>query len=119
MKRRIGVGLVLALLLSVTLFSIASAHAELVSSDLAAGAKLTAAPAKVTLVFSEEISAKRVKKEATNSKKSARCISPHCSPGDQIYSMIESRNRLLRLLRYVCVHGRSPRSPHSSSPPPR
>jgi LPXTG-motif cell wall-anchored protein len=58
MKRRISIGIVLALLLSVTLFSIASAHAELVSSDPAAGAKLTAAPAKVTLVFSEEISAK-------------------------------------------------------------
>jgi methionine-rich copper-binding protein CopC len=58
MKRRISIGIVIALLLSVTLFSIASAHAELVSSDPAAGAKLTAAPAKVTLVFSEEISAK-------------------------------------------------------------
>ena len=45
-------------LLSVTLFSIASAHAKLVSSDPAAGTKLAKAPAKVTLVFSEEISAK-------------------------------------------------------------
>jgi len=58
MKSRISIGIVIALLLSVALFSIASAHAELVSSDPAAGAKLTAAPAKVTLVFSEEISAK-------------------------------------------------------------
>jgi methionine-rich copper-binding protein CopC len=58
MKSRISIGILIALLLSVALFSIASAHAELVSSDPAAGAKLTAAPAKVTLVFSEEISAK-------------------------------------------------------------
>jgi len=58
MKRRIGVALILALALSLGLFGIASAHAKLVSSDPAAGAKLTAAPAKVTLVFNEEISDK-------------------------------------------------------------
>jgi LPXTG-motif cell wall-anchored protein len=50
--------LVAALLLSMALFSVASAHAKLVSSDPAAGAKLGQAPAKVTLVFSEEISDK-------------------------------------------------------------
>jgi methionine-rich copper-binding protein CopC len=58
MKRGIGVGVVVALLLSLSVFGIASAHAKLVSSDPAAGTKLTAAPAKITLVFSEEISAK-------------------------------------------------------------
>jgi methionine-rich copper-binding protein CopC len=58
MKRGIGVGIVVALLLSLSVFGIASAHAKLVSSDPAAGTKLTAAPTKVTLVFSEEISAK-------------------------------------------------------------
>ena len=58
MNRRISLGIVLALLLSIALFSVASAHAKLVSSDPAAGAKLTAAPAKVTLVFDEEISDK-------------------------------------------------------------
>jgi methionine-rich copper-binding protein CopC len=58
MNRRTCTELVLALLLSLGLFSVASAHAELVSSDPAAGAKLTTAPSKVTLVFSEEISAK-------------------------------------------------------------
>jgi methionine-rich copper-binding protein CopC len=57
MKRRIGAILALALVLSLGWLSVASAHAELVSSDPAAGANLTAAPAKVTLVFSEEISA--------------------------------------------------------------
>jgi LPXTG-motif cell wall-anchored protein len=57
MKRRMLAAVALALLLSIALFSVASAHAELVSSDPAAGAKLTAAPTKVTLVFSEEISA--------------------------------------------------------------
>lgn len=56
MKRRISIGIVIALLLSVTLFSIASAHAKLVSSDPAASTKLTTAPAKVTLVFDQEIS---------------------------------------------------------------
>src|SRR5262249_37866937 len=50
MKRRIAVPLIVALLLSMTIFGIASAHAKLVSSDPAAGAKLTAAPAKVTLI---------------------------------------------------------------------
>ena len=58
MNRRILTGLVIALLLSLGLFSIASAHAKLVSSDPAASAKLTTAPSKVTLVFSEEISDK-------------------------------------------------------------
>ena len=58
MNRRIGAGLILALLLSLGLLGTALAHAKLVSSDPAAGAKLTAAPSKVTLVFSEEISAK-------------------------------------------------------------
>ena len=58
MKRRINIGIVIALLLSVTLFSIASAHAKLVSSNPAAGTKLATAPAKVTLVFDEEISDK-------------------------------------------------------------
>jgi methionine-rich copper-binding protein CopC len=58
MNRRISIGIVIALLLSVALFSMASAHAKLVSSDPAAGTKLTTAPAKVTLVFDEEISDK-------------------------------------------------------------
>ena len=56
MKRRIAAMLALALALSLGLLSVASAHAELVSSDPASGANLTAAPSKVTLVFSEEIS---------------------------------------------------------------
>jgi methionine-rich copper-binding protein CopC len=58
MKRRIGVVLVLALALSLGMSTVASAHAKLVSSDPAAGAKLDTAPSKVTLVFSEEISDK-------------------------------------------------------------
>jgi methionine-rich copper-binding protein CopC len=58
MNRRIGAALLIALVLSLSLFGIASAHAKLVSSDPAAGAKLDKAPAKVTLVFSEEISDK-------------------------------------------------------------
>src|SRR5215216_6346991 len=58
MKQRIGVGIIVALVLSLALWSVASAHAKLVSSDPAAGAKLDKAPAKVTLVFSEEISEK-------------------------------------------------------------
>jgi LPXTG-motif cell wall-anchored protein len=58
MKRRISLGIIVALVLSMALWSVASAHAKLVSSDPAAGAKLDKAPAKVTLVFSEEISDK-------------------------------------------------------------
>lgn len=58
MKRPISIGLIIMLLLSMALFSVASAHADLESSDPAAGANLSAAPAKVTLVFSEEISDK-------------------------------------------------------------
>src|SRR6266508_907101 len=58
MKRRIVVGLILTLALSFGLLGTALAHAKLVSSDPAAGAKLTKAPSKVTLVFSEEISDK-------------------------------------------------------------
>ncbi|HRC75963.1 MAG TPA: copper resistance protein CopC [Kouleothrix sp.] len=58
MTRRIAGALLIALALSLALFGVASAHAKLVSSDPAAGANLTAAPAKVTLKFSEEISDK-------------------------------------------------------------
>jgi methionine-rich copper-binding protein CopC len=58
MKHRISIGIVIALLLSVALFNITSAHAKLVSSDPAAGSKLTTSPAKITLVFDEEISDK-------------------------------------------------------------
>ena len=47
MKRRISIGIVLALLLSMALFSVASAHAKLVSSDPDSGAKLTQAPAVI------------------------------------------------------------------------
>ena len=65
MKRRISIGIVIALLLSVTMFSIASAHAKLVSSDPAAGTKLAQAPAKVTMVFSEEISDKATESYVT------------------------------------------------------
>jgi copper transport protein len=60
MNRRILIALVLALLLSVALSSVVSAHAKLVSSDPAAGAKLDKAPAKITLVFTEEISANAI-----------------------------------------------------------
>jgi len=65
MNRRIGIGLILVLALSLALNSTALAHAKLVSSDPAAGAKLTKAPAKVTLVFSEEISDKETESNFT------------------------------------------------------
>ena len=55
MNRRIVFGIIIVLALSLGLLSTAFAHAELVSSDPAAGAKLTAAPANITLNFSEEI----------------------------------------------------------------
>lgn len=58
MHRRMSALIAIVLLLTLATFGIASAHAELVSSDPAAGAKLSAAPAKVTLVFDEEISDK-------------------------------------------------------------
>jgi LPXTG-motif cell wall-anchored protein len=58
MKRRIGLVIVLGLALSLAFLTNALAHAKLASSDPAAGAKLTSAPAKVTLVFDEEISEK-------------------------------------------------------------
>ena len=58
MKRRISLVLVIVLLLSLSIFGIASAHAKLVSSDPAAGANLTKAPTRVTLKFDEEISDK-------------------------------------------------------------
>ncbi|ACU35674.1 copper resistance protein CopC [Actinosynnema pretiosum subsp. pretiosum] len=43
--------------LGVAVPALASAHAELVSSDPASGAVLTAAPDRITLVFSEPVSA--------------------------------------------------------------
>ena len=74
MKRRIGAMLALALVLSLGLLSVASAHAELVSSDPAAGANLTAAPAKVTLVFSEEISDKEAESNFTVTDESGATV---------------------------------------------
>jgi LPXTG-motif cell wall-anchored protein len=55
MNRRTIFGIIIVLTLAFGLLSTALAHAELVSSDPAAGAKLTKAPAKIALVFSEEI----------------------------------------------------------------
>jgi methionine-rich copper-binding protein CopC len=66
--------LALALVLSLGLLSVASAHAELVSSDPAAGANLTAAPAKVTLVFSEEISDKETESNFTVTDESGATV---------------------------------------------
>ena len=58
MNRRIALTLALAVALSLALFGTASAHAKLVSSTPAAGANLTAVPAKITIVLSEEVSDK-------------------------------------------------------------
>jgi len=55
MNRRTSLAIIAVLALSLALLRTALAHAELASSDPAAGARLTKAPAKVTLVFSEEI----------------------------------------------------------------
>jgi LPXTG-motif cell wall-anchored protein len=66
--------LALALVLSLGLLSVASAHAELVSSDPAAGANLTAAPSKVTLVFSEEISDKESESNFTVTDESGATV---------------------------------------------
>jgi len=71
MNRRIVFGIIIVLVLSLGLLSTASAHAELVSSDPAAGAKLTAAPAKVTLVFSEEIDEQDSSFTITDAKKAS------------------------------------------------
>ena len=69
MYRRTVFGIIIVLVLSLGLLSTASAHAELVSSDPAAGAKLTAGPAKVTLVFSEEIDEQGSSFTITDAKK--------------------------------------------------
>jgi LPXTG-motif cell wall-anchored protein len=58
MRRRVGIVIIVGIVLSLGIVNIVSAHAKLVSSDPAAGAKLSTAPSKVTLVFSEEISDK-------------------------------------------------------------
>ena len=74
MKRGIAAALALALVLSLGLLTVASAHAELVSSDPASGAKLTAAPSKVTLVFSEEISDKESESNFTVTDESGATV---------------------------------------------
>jgi LPXTG-motif cell wall-anchored protein len=66
--------LVLALVLSLGLLTVASAHAELISSDPASGAKLTAAPSKVTLIFSEEISDKESESSFTVTDESGATV---------------------------------------------
>ena len=74
MNRHIGIGLILVLALSLALSSIALAHAKLVSSDPAAGTKLANAPAKVTLVFSEEISDKETESNFTVSDETCATV---------------------------------------------
>jgi len=74
MKRGIGIALILVPALSLVLLSTALAHAKLVSSDPAAGAKLTKAPAKVTLVFSEEISDKETESNFTVTDESGATV---------------------------------------------
>ena len=54
-RRSMTIGLALALVLSLLLISRAMAHAKLVSSEPQDGAKLDAPPAKITLVFNEEL----------------------------------------------------------------
>jgi methionine-rich copper-binding protein CopC len=73
-NRRILTTLVLALALSFGALGTALAHAKLVSSDPAAGAKLTAAPAKITLVFSEEISEKESESNFTVADESGAAV---------------------------------------------
>ena len=69
MNRRTVFGIIIVFALAFGLFSTALAHAELVSSDPAAGAKLTKAPAKITLVFSEEIDDQGSSFTVTDAKK--------------------------------------------------
>lgn len=69
MNRRTVFGIIIVLALAFGLLSTALAHAELVSSDPAAGAKLTKAPAKITLVFSEEIDDQGSSFTVTDAKK--------------------------------------------------
>jgi copper resistance protein C len=56
----------LALILGLGVWGTALAHAKLVSSDPKDGAKLDAPPAKITLVFSEEIGAEKSNFTVTN-----------------------------------------------------
>src|SRR5215213_2384941 len=54
-QRTMSVGLVLVLMLSLLVVGSAMAHASLVSSEPKDGATLGAPPAKITLVFNEEL----------------------------------------------------------------
>lgn len=67
--KRYTIAFVLALLLALGLAGRALAHAKLESSNPAAGAKLTAAPASVTLKFDEEISEQESSFSVTNASK--------------------------------------------------
>lgn len=58
MRKHIFACLTIAFVLSFGVLGSAQAHAKVSSSDPAAGAKLTKVPTKVTLVFTEEVSAK-------------------------------------------------------------
>ena len=69
MNRRTIFGIIIVLTLAFGLLSTALAHAELVSSDPPAGTKLTKAPAKITLVFSEEIDDQGSSFTVTDAKK--------------------------------------------------
>ena len=59
MDRRTLAGVILALILGFGVVGSALAHAKLVSSDPKHGAKLDKPPAKITLVFSEELGAEK------------------------------------------------------------
>ena len=59
MDRRTLAGVILALILGFGVVGSALAHAKLVSSDPMDGAKLDKPPAKITLIFSEELGAEK------------------------------------------------------------
>lgn len=67
--KRYTIAFALALLLALGLAGQALAHAKLASSTPAAGVKLTAAPASVTLKFDEEISEQESHFSVTNASK--------------------------------------------------
>lgn len=66
MNRRTLAGVILALILSFGLVGSTLAHAKLVSSEPKDDAKLDTPPAKITLVFSEELGAEKSSFTVTN-----------------------------------------------------
>ena len=98
MNRRTVFGIIIVLTLAFGLLSTALAHAELVSSDPAAGAKLTKAPAKIILASDVTGASRKArdKGEPDEAERNGSSSSPRLYPTWNCWSATRSMLRWRR-----------------------